>query len=468
MVLQNESYRETGVLLHYNESPLEIPLDLSVSSRSLQSPSPASYELPGRAKLLEDEDDVDFAPPSVYEDEVRDRLLKERTIYGSIENVTEIYNQSVPKPGLRLRPAEDILKKECLTNDCLSSRSNYSNHSSREHSREPYREHSREPYREHSREPFREHHRDHSREPLHDNHREILGETFGNTIAEVYDKYRRGRSPVASKRGHVSRTSVSPASLYSAPEFENLSLKAENSAVRNTYRIAQHDLPLRSDSSKLYLAVTGADPNYIKSSNRVDYYPRSRSPSLPNERSVRSRSQSPYNFTVDQSYRRGRSPPSSTSASPNDGHSIVSAHGFYQRCPTPSYHSEHHIRPPTPVSPPCMDTSDSTHSTYDRRTSSGSASDLRYQEELQRSPKLSTMKPIFYDLPKLKSKSEVSRQSTNQLLNEDEDNEVYDKGGVSSSSSPDDFRETTSSPDSDEKATLRRAYKKDMLKRFRK
>lgn len=433
MVLQNESCRESGVLLHFDESPLEIPLDLSVSSRSLQSSSPSSYEHHGRNKLIKDfdEDGISYSSNTAFDGICeKESKLPPRNYYDSLENVSEMY-APIPKSGLRIRPAEDILKKECLPNECSQTRNSFSNHSSREHSREH----------------FYEHQRDHSREPLREGHREILGETFNDVVNDVCDKYRRGRSPVPSKRGFSNRSSVSPhASLFTPPQFENLSLKGESSNGRPQYKGIQRDLHNGTDPSKLYLAVTGVDPNYInRTNNPSDYYSRSRSPSLPNERTINSRSQSPSNFAVDQSYRCDRSP--FHSSGNNE---------FYRRCPTPPrYHSEH-VRPPTPVSPPTMDTSESAHSYQEEVPTT----QLKTNYAIVRtsiSPKANSMNSIL----RIHSTKTNDNNSANHSM-DDEDEDSYNK----SSSSPDDFRETTSSPESEEKSTLRRDYKKDMLKRF--
>ncbi|KAF2358635.1 hypothetical protein FHG87_010608, partial [Trinorchestia longiramus] len=422
MVLQNESCREGGPLLQYDESPLEIPLDLSVSSRA-HTASPNHFE------LIEKEERYSKVPP-LYP------LCKDGGKKADL--VGDLFNKTHPKNTIRLRPAEDIMKKEYINFD--------NEFEERKLSRENLM---RSPLRSSvTSQSVREGRTDHN---------------YNEDSIHEYIRRPRPLSPVA--RCVIPRSLSPRVSIYTPPHFEQLSLKGENSKrLPSPIGFFQEDLiETNKSASKLYLAVTGgSDANYLQSSSlRAAPYcdRRSRSPSIQGDRAY-SRSQSPFR---EQTYPSNMSPYNS-----NDY--------LYRRYPSPPPYSNDVGRPPTPDSSPRMDTSESE--VVYRPAVPSAAARKCYSDILTRSslsPEIVEQKPTSL-ANNGSSSDECSINNTNSCsstmkstkLTREEIDIEYNKriGCVSSASSPDEFLEHSVSLESEEKAELRRDYKKDLLKRF--
>ena len=441
MVLQNEQFGETGALLEYNESPLEIPLDLSTSSRSSSTPksfhtdrnelaTTSNRERLIKIKCQNNEEEIldDF--------ECKNIKIEEEAFPERAEGNAEChFRESSPRQMIRVRPDEDILKREYLSNDYCNPRPYGPPSSPREISTEPLKETL-------------------DRAPkivLEDN---VHSTDFSdhNSSENYLHLQLRGRSPISGKRSYSVRKSMSPhRSLYTPPQFENLSLKGDPYQLKLMMHdeFARRQQQQKQESSKLFNAVTRGDPNYSSNSACQRYYGRSRSPSLPNDR-ICSRSQSPY-ANGDSGYYRRLSP-------------CVPDEDLYRRPQSPSYNSDN-LRPPTPDSPAVMDTNDNHRryltpfrATYHEVHRSSLSPEYR-------SPESRTPVHVTLSCP-MNDNSDSSVNSKNNSSVDIRDLE-YNK----SSSSPDNFRESSSSPEASESGSLRRprnpkAYKKDMLKRF--
>ncbi|KAA0183307.1 hypothetical protein HAZT_HAZT005310 [Hyalella azteca] len=442
MVLQNESCREGGPLLEYDESPLEIPLDLSVSTRSQISVSPSSYD-----QLDESSEFVKHK--SFYdddEDEIKSHGLNERNSS----------RKAFHRHGIRVRPEQDILKKEYFPEDIDAPELNQRLRSDSNLMRSPLR----------STFSCRT-----DRERLQYSELEKLQYSSEYPEEGIEDFIKSPRSPMTYPLG--GGRSCGP-SMYTPPHLEHLSLKGEPPHLSFKGDLSQfarripNPTPLRGEvaleeeelpKSKLFLAVTGVtDSHYLNGSSlrSAPYWDR-RSPSIPKDR-MHCRSQSPFR---EQAPQTGASSPCGAQDYP------------YRRYPSPASFSSDLGRPQTPESPPGMDTSEADEVVF--RPPILSAAARKYYSDLRATtpPELPNSDTHISSSPdnNISSSSNVvssSCTSSTKLLPEEIEAE-YNKriGCSSSSSSPDGFLDATVSQDSEERAKLRRDYKKDLLKRFR-